>query len=575
MSSRPTDSDPDRDSLTARDGRATRVLFVRESSGGPDLVLDALLHSSEGRFDVSIVRRLSEAVEATSESEYDAILLSLPENGGIETLRGLAVAASHTPIVVLMDRDDSDLERELVRSGAHECLVEGEIDRCLLGRTIRRATLRSDMLRERDRNTDAQHRSLVNFRTMSEATPEPLLVEQHQRLVYLNPAAANLLGRRQRKELLGRPLSDFVHPEDHGRLRVLQDAASSRSDDRLLSREGRGKKPPYGRRHDITPRVVRIEQVGGAVRDCEFMVVEVDFGDGPALLIGMRDLTERQRAQARAIHVDRTTAMGIFAAGMAHEINNPLSYVIGNLDYLAGELPQIRRQVEALQVDRDSGLVAGESKKELSEHWSELNETIDDAREGAERVRSLVADLKVLSRGENHAPASSSLEATLESVLRLMGAELRRRARLVREYEEVPQVRADAAQLAQVCVALLTNAINALPEDRGGIGEIMLSISSSESGWVAFAVRDNGEGMTREVLERAFNPFFTTHEPGGGAGLGLSICETIVEQLGGRIRAESTPGQGAAFFIQLPVAEPGDASGGSFDASVGALDSSP
>jgi signal transduction histidine kinase len=533
---------------------------VAESGGDSDLVLDALMDPSEGRFDVSIAQHLSAAVEVMNGHEFDAILLSLPEKNGIEKLSGLSTAASDTPVVVLMGRDDSELERELVRSGAHDCLVEGEIDRCSLGRAIRRATLRSDMLRERHGKTEARHRSLINFRTMSEALPEPLVVEQQQGLVYLNPAAANLLGVRQRKEVLGRPVTDFVHPEDRERLRVMLDLASSRSDDRFRMPEGGGKKPPVGTRRDVVPMVVRIEQVGGAVRDCELMVAEVDFGDGPALLIGIRDLTERQRAQATAIHADRTTAMGIFAAGMAHEMNNPLAYVIGNLDYLADELPVIRRQLEALQVDGESDPVASESKGGLLQHWSELTETVDDAREGAERVRSLVADLKVLSRGADHIPTSSSLEAILESVLRLMGAELRRHARVVREYEEVPQVRADAGRLAQICVALLTNAIKALPENRGDSGEIMLAISSTESGWVELAVRDNGEGMTREVLERAFNPFFTTDEPGGGAGLGLSICETLVEQLGGRIQAESTPGQGAAFFIHLPVAETGNAS---------------
>jgi PAS domain S-box-containing protein len=445
------------------------------------------------------------------------------------------------PIVVLTGSDDPALETELVRRGVQEYLLKDEIAPRTLGRTIRHAIERSRILLDRRRVEEALRCSESNLRALIEATPQMILVHQDGLIQYANPASVDLLGVSERAELLGRPLLDFVH-----------------IDDRAIAEEiVRG----AGRSRDAQPgRDLRLERADGVVLDTEAVMIEIDFGElgefssGSSVLMVARDLSERKRVQARAIQADRAAALGIFAAGMAHEINNPLSYVIGNLDYLAEEVPALVDGLERLGSHGADPDALGEIAKHALQRSADLRETIQDAREGADRVRSLVADLKVLSRPADQPSSCADAEAILESVMRLMGAELRSRARIVRAYERVRPVSADPARLAQVFLCLLTNAVHALPTHSPGRNEIRLAIASTDPGQVRIEVRDNGRGMSPRVMKRVFDPFYTTEEPGRGSGLGLAICQNIVGELGGEISVESREGEGTAFGVTLPVA---------------------
>jgi len=519
------------------------TLVVEDNPGDAVLVREALGAAPVAKFVCRMAGRMAEALELLGRESFDIVLLdlSLPDSSGLDTLTRVVKAAPDTPIVVLTGLNDVELETELVRQGAQEYLLKDEIDPRTLGRTIRHAIERSRILLDRRRVEEALRYSERNLRALIEATPEAILVHQSGQIQYANPAAVGLLGVESRADLLGRPLLDFVVSEDEA---LVGD---------LVQRAGQS-------REAVVSRSLHLERSDGVVLSTEVVMIQIDYGQlgraaggASSVLMVARDQTERRRVQARVMQADRAAAMGVFAAGMAHEINNPLSYVIGNLDYLAEEIPALIDGLERLGSPDTDPEALGEIAKQARQRSADLRETIRDAREGADRVRSLVADLKILSRGPDQPRSSADAESILESVLRLMGGELRSRARIVRAYERVPPVGADPARLAQVFLCLLTNAVHALAPGTPNRNEIRLGISAAGPEQVTIEVRDNGRGMSERVMKRVFDPFYTTEEPGRGSGLGLAICQNIVGELGGEIGVESGEGEGSAFRLTLPA----------------------
>ncbi len=245
--------------------------------------------------------------------------------------------------------------------------------------------------------------------------------------------------------------------------------------------------------------------------------------------------SEHRELQARFAQTDRLRSIGTLAAGIAHEINNPLAYLLLNLAFVSEELPK---------------LLQAQSKS--SDRSREISEVLEHARDGAERIRDIVRSIQTFSRPENQSRAPLDVAPVLEATIAMVFNEIRHRAQLVKEYAEVPQVVANEALLGQVFLNLILNAVQALPEGRDG-NEIRIALWSSP-GQVAVEVRDNGSGIPLDVRERIFEPFFTTKPVGVGTGLGLAICHGIVTSLGGTLSFESEEGKGTVFHVELPAA---------------------
>jgi PAS domain S-box-containing protein len=284
-----------------------------------------------------------------------------------------------------------------------------------------------------------------------------------------------------------------------------------------------------------------------AVTSGKVTPVRVDFaairGNAGAVVGGVavvEDVTERKEMAARLAQADRMASVGTLAAGVAHEVNNPLAYVIGSLDLC-------KHQLDAL---RD----ATEQTSETAARLGAMNECVANAREGADRVRIIVRDLVTFSRAPSETPMPVDVEAVLDSSVNLAWNEIRHRARLVKSYAGVPPVFGDEARLGQVFVNLLINAAQAIPEGNVHDAEIRLS-TRQDGAWAVIEVEDTGCGMPPDVASRIFEPFFTTKAIGVGTGLGLAICHGIVGSLGGQIDASSKPGEGSCFRVRLPLAE--------------------
>jgi two-component system cell cycle sensor histidine kinase/response regulator CckA len=319
------------------------------------------------------------------------------------------------------------------------------------------------------------------------------------------------------EEVTALPLREHIHPDDRALARrTVELIMSTRAPVpstrlRLVHKDGRG-----------------------VLVDLQAMVIE--FGGEKALFGVAHDLSERRRVQAQLIRADRLSAVGTLAAGVAHEINNPLAYLMLNLQYLMRELPRF---------DGDEARLEG------------LLERLAEAEHGARRVSTIVGDLRTLARPEETQREPVSVPKALSAAIKVAGVELRRRARVVEVYESVPFVDASPTRLEQVFVNLLVNAGHAVKEGRPDDNEIRVS-AVGEGDRVVVEVRDTGVGIAPEVLGRVFDPFFTTKPRGLGTGLGLPISRGIVKSLGGEITVTSRPGVGTTFRVTLPAIQEGD-----------------
>ncbi|WP_257459906.1 sensor histidine kinase [Archangium lipolyticum] len=243
---------------------------------------------------------------------------------------------------------------------------------------------------------------------------------------------------------------------------------------------------------------------------------------------------ELEEANGQLLFADRLATVGQLAASVGHEINNPLAFILGNLGYVREELGRLQGTVSVRERE-------------------ELLEALAEAQEGAERVRLLVQDLKLLSRADDAGSEVVDLGAVLRSASKMAAHEIRLRARLVMQSEGVPQVHGNAARLCQVFLNLLLNAAHAITPGAVERNEIRLIARRGEGSRVLVEVSDTGCGIPPENLERIFRPFFTTKPAGVGSGLGLSVCHRIITAHGGELTVESEQGRGTTFRVSLPV----------------------
>ncbi len=251
----------------------------------------------------------------------------------------------------------------------------------------------------------------------------------------------------------------------------------------------------------------------------------------PELLVAIQRVL-RMAHTRRVTHADRMASLGTLAAGIAHEINNPLSFVIANLQYLDERLP-----------GKDAGPPADPE---------ELRVVIREALQGAERIRRIVRDVKTFSHADEERRVPVELAEVIDTCLGVVASELRHRAQVVRHFQQAPAVLATHAWLSQVFVHLLLNAAHAIPEGNVAGNEVRVDVRSDKQGRAVVEIVDTGDGIPPEVRDRVFDPFFTTKPVGTGSGLGLSIVHGIVTALGGQISLQSELGRGTSVRVTLP-----------------------
>jgi PAS domain S-box-containing protein len=336
------------------------------------------------------------------------------------------------------------------------------------------------------------------FRALVENAPDAIVVSREGIVLYANTAAVRLLGYDDVSEMVGKPMAFLDRRSvEVMRRRIEQMAATG---ERLVPRE-------YpARRRD------------GTEITAEIASTIIPFEGAPAVLAYARDVTDRTRLRAQLAHADRLASLGMLAAGVAHEINNPLSFI-----GLATEM--LGRRV-------------GPEEAAL----------VEQVRTGTDRIAAIVRDLRVFGRDDDEPPGPVDLGEAIAAAERLVLHELRPRGQLVKEIGELPTVSGVARHVEQVFVNLFLNAAHAMDEGLDGRIVVRARVTTEH---VVVSVEDNGRGIPKEILDVIFEPFFTTRAVGGGTGLGLSICRDIVVRAGGDLVARSTPGEGTTMEVTL------------------------
>jgi PAS domain S-box-containing protein len=270
----------------------------------------------------------------------------------------------------------------------------------------------------------------------------------------------------------------------------------------------------------------------------------MDDGQALGAVMVFRDVTRQKTLQRQLELADRLASLGTMAAGVAHEINNPLSVIAGNAEYLAEELTRYRAQMGDVAVSTKPG-----------GRLQDISAALADLQSAATRIGRIVSDLRAFSRPPDHgAGGVANVSRCIEWAVRATSQEFRHRALLTTHIEDVPLANADESKLGQVFVNLLVNAAQAIAPGDTEHNTIAITAHTDERGRILVEVSDTGCGIPAEALGRIFDPFFTTKPAGVGTGLGLSICHGIVSSMGGELLAESEVGKGTRFVVVLPPA---------------------
>jgi PAS domain S-box-containing protein len=358
-------------------------------------------------------------------------------------------------------------------------------------------------------NVEALQRARDELRVLLDRLPDLVAVHSNGTLLWANRAFVETLGYERVDEVVGSSLLAYV---------------AERSREAALDRM----------RTPVEAHSPKIVEAGLCAKDGSEVSVEISptqpvvFDGVPARLIVGRDVSERARMQQKLIVADRLASIGLLAAGVAHEVNNPLAYVLNNIEIARREL---------------TGLG---SEAETSRH------VLGVALEGVDRIRTIVRDLLMLSRGEEGPVAPIDARRVAESTLVLAAREIERTALLVQQFEPAPLVQASDARIAQILLNLIANALEAMRGQPREDNLLTVKISAASDGRFCLCVSDTGCGIPERDLARLFEPFFTTKPAGQGTGLGLPIVQRLVTDMGGEIAVTTELRRGTTFRVLLP-----------------------
>jgi PAS domain S-box-containing protein len=488
------------------------VLLVEDNPGDAELIIQFLEEASQPAYQVTHVETLGAALSLLWKPAIDAILLDLrlPDAIGAECVARVRAVAAEIPVVVLTGMDEDALAHSCLRSGAQDYFSKFELRPANLLRAIEYAIVRLEEVSQRSRADALQARLAAIVDSANDAIVSATLEGV---ITSWNPAAERIFGIPLARAI-GAPaaavaplLAEFT-----------EGARGAAGTPLRLALEG-----PQERtwsRPDGT--AVTLSVVASVLRG--------RAGEPVGLAATCRDVSVQRDLETQLALADRMVSIGTLAAGVAHEINNPLAAVVANL---------------ALANRRLASLAP------LPTSLDPLLDELRDAEDAALRVLRIAADLKRLSRAEEETNAPVDLPRAIEAALRIADPQIRFRARLVNVSGAVPLVEANESRLGQVLLNLLVNAAQAIPEGHPEENEIRVTTGVDDRGRVTVEVTDTGVGIPLEARGRIFAAFFTTKPVGVGTGLGLAISRRLVTSFGGELSFESQVGSGTTFLLAL------------------------
>ena len=384
------------------------------------------------------------------------------------------------------------------------------------------------------------------YRAVTEGTLDAIVVtDKESRIQMFNAAAEKVFGFSEH-EALGQSATLLMPEEDQARhLAAIQRYVKSRVPKII------------GTTIEVTAR-----RKNGEKFPAEMGVSSLELPEGLILLASFRDITERKKMQLRVAQTEKLASLGLLSAGVAHEINNPLAYVVSNLTVLDSyahgliALVDVLLPLKPLAIDRTeltAPIDAVIDEIDLAYIRENLDPILESTRKGVDRIAKIVKNLRGFARLDRATIEPVDLREVISSSLEMLTHQLISHGiEVVREDAPCPPVLCVGAQINQVVLNLLVNAQQSVDSAHRKDGRIILR-TRGEPPWGIIEVEDNGPGIPPDALPRLFEPFFTTKPQGQGTGLGLPICHGIVTDHGGRIEIVNQPGLGATFRVYLPI----------------------
>ena len=514
-----------------------------------------------------------EAIEKTKKINPDIILLDIlmPEMDGIEACKRLKEdpETRHIPIIVLTALEDKETKIESLKAGANDFLSKPVDNMELIARIKNFLQLKN--LEEIKKNNEILTGTIKAIeiakreweQTMDCINDIVILIDASDNIIRCNKILTALTGRSY-SELLNRKWQDVFKESgfsykisSSGSIEYYHPGGRYFNYD-IYYVKNLGTASTYTAvitLQDITDRKKREE---------ERERTEEELKKSKEMLEAHHKELEKayaelKAAQSQILQQEKMASIGQLAAGIAHEVNNPVGFIMSNLSSLQKYVSRLSEfidvQTETIKKLSGDGKILNaitESRKSLKVDYiiDDLGNLIRESLDGAERVKKIVQDLKSFSRIDEAEWKMADINAGIESTINMVWNELKYKATVKKEYGDIPLTKCNPGQLNQVFMNMLINAAHAIEKQ----GEITVKTWHG-SGFIYISISDTGKGIPSENLNRIFEPFFTTKEVGKGTGLGLSIAYDIVKKHNGDITVESKAGKGSAFTIKIPVVE--------------------
>ena len=462
------------------------------------------------------------ALEAITSKRPDLVLMDIRIQGEIDGIEAAARIreSQDTPVVFLTAHADDETVGRAKATGAYGYVVKPFSER-----DLRSAIEVALQKHELEQHLAKRERFFAT--TLASIGDAVIATDRDQTITFMNPVAERATGW-QASAAAGKRLGEV--------LRLLDGRTGAAMESPL------GRALQEGTTGQLPHEALLLGSGGTRVIENSAAPI-VDDGNIVGGVLVFRDVTERRHLEERLTQVEHLAALGTLSAGMAHEINNPLTYVLANASFAAEVVQDVRQRLQ---------LLGGAEADALALRLGGLAEVLDDAKEGSMRVHRIVHDLKKFGRLDAADLAPVDMKVVVETAVRMTDNVVRHHAHIRRDYRTTPLVEANDGQLAQVFINLLMNAAQAIGEGSADTSEIVVATYTDAAGRAVAEVRDSGPGIPEELRRRIFDPFFTTKPVGQGSGLGLSIAHSIMQSLGGEISVESRMGAGSVFRVTLP-----------------------
>jgi two-component system, cell cycle sensor histidine kinase and response regulator CckA len=462
-----------------------------------------------------------QALLEVERTKPDLVLMDIKLGGrldGIQTTAAIRKRFS-TPVIYLTSHSDEATLARAKETGPHGYLLKPFNERDL--RTAIEVALRKHEL-----ETRLEQRERWYSTTLASVGDAVIATDPQERVTFMNPIAEELTGWKS-EDAQGKPV--------HEVFKILSSTGAKLQ--AKVSEAIRG-----GFRAELAAGTKLLDRAGTSIDVDDSVAPIVDRAGGVlGSVVVFRDITERKRLEERVTLAERLASIATMAAGMAHELNNPLAATVGNVDFAVRRLNEL---MLALSPEDAARLMPG---------FQEISDALDDAQSAGRRVRNIVRDLKKFSRAEEVSKDIVDLPNSIDAALVVTHHLVKSSTSITKLFGTTPFVEVNEGQLVQVFANLLANALQAKSDERPHT--IRISTHTDELGRAIVEVEDSGRGIEPGNLPRIFDPFFTTRPAGDGMGLGLSICQRIISEAGGELGVESQLGVGTTFRVTLPQAE--------------------